>query len=111
MTQPLFDHLPKLATSIAAARHFVLFLDFDGTLAPIVSDPTQAYMPAETRKSLTALAGTEKASIAIVSGRALSDLRERVGMRKITYAGNHGLEINGPGCNLWNRGRRSGSRH
>lgn len=97
MTQPLFDHLPKLATSISASRHLVLFLDFDGTLAPIVSDPTQAYMPAETRKSLAALAGIEKVSLAIISGRALSDLRDRVGMRKVTYAGNHGLEISGPG--------------
>jgi len=97
MTQSLFDHLPKLAPSIAAARHLVLFFDFDGTLAPIVSDPSQAYMPAETRKSLTTLAGTEKLSLAIISGRALGDLRERVGMRKVIYAGNHGLEISGPG--------------
>ena len=35
--------------------------------------------------------------MAIVSGRKLADLRKRVGIRQIYYAGNHGFEIKGPG--------------
>jgi trehalose-phosphatase len=38
--------------------------------------------------------------VAIISGRALPDLRERVRMDEIIYAGNHGLEITGPGLHF-----------
>ncbi len=96
MTLPLFDHLSEIRSNIAAAHQLFLFLDFDGTLAPIVDDPDKAYMPEETRQELRKLAAKERVSLAIISGRALSDLRERVGLKEIVYAGNHGLEISGP---------------
>jgi len=97
MTLPLFDHLTEISSNVAAAHQLFLFLDFDGTLAPIGDDPDKAYMPAETRKALDELAMKDRVSLAIISGRALSDLRERVGLKGIIYAGNHGLEISGPG--------------
>jgi trehalose-phosphatase len=40
-------------------------------------------------------------TVALVSGRPLTDLRRLVGVRNLTYVGNHGLET-------WNRGRRTG---
>ena len=39
MTEPLLDRLREVASEIGAASHFLLCLDFDGTLAPIVPDP------------------------------------------------------------------------
>ncbi len=100
MIQPLFDHLPDIASSLAASGRLLLFLDFDGTLAPIRDEPDQAAMPPETREALCTLAAMDRVSLAIVSGRALLDLRERVGLDNLIYAGNHGLEISGPGLDF-----------
>ena len=102
MTQPLFDRLPDIAARIGAAGHLFLFLDFDGTLAPIVEDPDMAQMPAGIRDAMRTLAGKENLSVGIISGRALRDVQERVGLKDIIYAGNHGLEISGPGLSLVN---------
>lgn len=95
--QPLFDHLPEIASALRAASEILLFLDFDGTLAPIVEDPRLARMPSATRQALDRLASDPRFSLAIISGRALSDLRLRVDLEDLIYAGNHGLEIEGPG--------------
>jgi trehalose 6-phosphate phosphatase len=100
MTQPLFDHLPQIASSMRDAPHVLLFLDFDGTLAPIHQNPGAASMPPESRRALKALEARDGSSVAIISGRALPDLRERVRMEEIVYAGNHGLEITGPGLHF-----------
>jgi trehalose 6-phosphate phosphatase len=96
-TQPLLEHLPELAQLLRAAPKILLFLDFDGTLAPIVAVPNSASMPSGTRQALARLASNPRFTLAIISGRALADLRERVGVENLIYAGNHGLEISGPG--------------
>jgi trehalose-phosphatase len=75
-------------------KHVFLFLDFDGTLAPIVSDPFAASLPARTRALLTELHLRPDVTIAVISGRAISDLRACVGL-DVIYSGNHGLEIEG----------------
>jgi len=75
----------------------VLLLDFDGTLAPIVSRPELAGMPERTRAALERLLRRGDVTIAVVSGRGLSDARERAGLAGVAYAGNHGMEIEGPG--------------
>jgi trehalose-phosphatase len=97
MTQALFDRLPEIAATVEAASNLLVFLDFDGTLAPVVDDPSMAFIPPEILRTLTSLAALEKVSLAIISGRALPDLKTRVGMPNLIYAGNHGLEISGPG--------------
>jgi trehalose 6-phosphate phosphatase len=97
MTQPLFKHLPELASKVESAGNLLIFLDFDGTLAPVVNDPSKASMPPQTLQALTSLASLEKVSLAIISGRGLADLKARVGLPNLIYAGNHGLEISGPG--------------
>jgi trehalose 6-phosphate phosphatase len=75
----------------------VLLLDFDGTLAPIVSRPELAAIPAETRAALDRLLARPGVEAAVVSGRGMPDARERAALPGITYAGNHGMEIEGPG--------------
>lgn len=90
-------HISDLGSVLRAAPHVFLFLDFDGTLAPIVDDPDKARMPQETKQLLSRFARDSKFTLAIISGRELSDLRARVGLKNVIYAGNHGLEIHGPG--------------
>ncbi|XP_057372869.1 uncharacterized protein LOC130693669 [Daphnia carinata] len=70
-----------------------LLLDYDGTLAPIVSHPDLAMMSAETRRVLTHLSQMPSVSVCIMSGRSLDNLRQMVGIEGITYAASQGLEI------------------
>ena len=92
MPETLLDRLPEVAREIGAASHLLLCLDFDGTLAPIVPDPADARMPAETRAALGQLVSLPGVTAAIVSGRAAGDLQLRMELNVI-LAGNHGLEI------------------
>ena len=70
--------------------------DFDGTLAPIVSHPDLARLPESTEGTLRELAATDRVVLAILSGRALQDLGQRVQVPCV-LAGNHGLEVGGAG--------------
>jgi len=97
MSQPLSPSaLAEIRERVREAVALSLFLDFDGTLAPIVNDPGDARLAPGVRKRLEALAARNDTLVAIVSGRALADLRPRVGIASAIYAGNHGLEISGP---------------
>ena len=80
-----------------ADRPLALFLDYDGTLAAITEHPGRAELAPEMREALAACARRDDTEIAVVSGRALADVRERVGLPELTLVGNHGLEIEGPG--------------
>jgi len=68
-----------------------VFLDYDGTLTPIVDDPREALLPRETRRAIGRL--KELCPVAVVSGRDLAEVREMVGIPGILYAGSHGFEI------------------
>jgi alpha,alpha-trehalase len=72
-----------------------IFLDYDGTLTPIVGEPEDATLPDETRDVIRRLA--EHYSVAVISGRDLDDVRKMVGIDNIAYAGSHGFDIAGPG--------------
>ena len=80
---------------ITTARRISLFLDFDGTLTPIVNDPMEVWLEASTRDALARLARKNDIVTTIISGRAIDDLRVRVNLPDIIYAGNRGLEISG----------------
>ncbi len=67
-----------------------VFLDYDGTLTPIVDDPDDALLPPATRSTIEALAAATL--VAIVSGRDLDDVRGMVGIEGIAYAGSHGFD-------------------
>lgn len=68
-------------------------LDFDGTLAPLAARPELARLPEATRAALQALAARADVAVAVVSGRGLDDLRAKVGLKRVAYAGNHGFEL------------------
>ena len=89
---PLWPARDAVADRLAGAPGVVCCLDFDGVLAPIVDDPDAAVMAPRLRERLVALRDCESVRVAVVSGRALADLRDRVTVEGIAYAGNHGLE-------------------
>ena len=72
-----------------------IFLDYDGTLTPIVNDPANAILAEETRAVIRRL--SERWSVAIISGRDLTDVQNMVDIADIVYAGSHGFDIVGPG--------------
>jgi trehalose 6-phosphate phosphatase len=69
-----------------------VFLDVDGTLAPIVARPEDAVVPDETRGLVERLA-ERYAVVAAISGRPGDDLAEMVGVDGVVYVGEHGLEL------------------
>ena len=71
----------------------VVFLDYDGTLTPIVSRPELATLDRHMRDTVERL--SREFTTAIISGRACADFRELVDIDGLPYAGNHGLEIEG----------------
>lgn len=91
---PVWERWEELRRRLAGTQP-VVFLDYDGTLTPIVADPDEAHLSGEMRETLAGLA--DRAVVAIISGRALADLRRRVGIDTLFYAGSHGFELEGPG--------------
>lgn len=93
MTRPLRRDLERLAGALSRGRPVALLFDLDGTLAPFRPAPSRARVPAPARRALQALAALPGVAIGVLSGRALSDLRRRVGLPGIAYAGCSGLEV------------------
>lgn len=87
---------PEIRERVRTAGALALFLDYDGTLTPIVGHPSQARLAEGTRRLLRRLSVEEGVWVAVVSGRALGDVRRRVGVNRICAVGNHGLELEGP---------------
>lgn len=67
---------------VRAAAGSVIGLDFDGTLAPIVDDPTQAHIHPEAREVLVDLA-TEVAAIAVITGRPARQALDLGGLEEV----------------------------
>jgi trehalose-phosphatase len=93
----LFRAWDKVEKEFKKSGRVVVLSDYDGTLTPIVSRPELAKIPGRVKTLLKRLARKERFRIAVVSGRKLSDVKRLVGLSGIYYAGNHGLEIKGPG--------------
>ena len=87
------DSYGQLIGVVDGRQPFVC-LDFDGTLSEIVSDPDAATLVDGAAKALENLAA--QCPVAILSGRDLADIRDRVGLPGIWYAGSHGFELIGP---------------
>jgi alpha,alpha-trehalase len=93
-------HLPNALNSygqligVIAGREPFICLDYDGTLSEIVSDPEAATLVNGAAEALEHMAA--HCPVAILSGRDLADIRKRVGLPGIWYAGSHGFELIGP---------------
>lgn len=96
----LFNSWQEFSSEVTTASHTLLLLDYDGTLTPIVSRPEEALMSPQVGDKLSKLAEKTVYSVGIVSGRPMSELKDMVKLDGIYYAGNHGLEIEGPGLSF-----------
>ena len=92
----LFKAWPDFVKA-AKVSHVLLLADYDGTLTPIAPTPVDAILSPEVRKKLTTLMKKPAFSVGVISGRAIEELKSMVAIKGIYYAGNHGLEIEGPG--------------
>lgn len=86
----IFSPEGEAALARLLQQRVLLAFDFDGTLAPIVTQPAQARLSLAVAARLAALAA--RVPVAVVSGRALADLRERLGFAPTYLFGNHGAE-------------------
>lgn len=86
----LFSPEGDAALAAVMRRRPVLGFDFDGTLAPIVSHPDDACIPAPVAERLRELAAV--CPVVVVSGRSVADLRGRLGFEPRHVVGGHGAE-------------------
>lgn len=96
MLKHAFDYVPQWRAERESLGHMLIALDFDGTIAPIVPHPDDAQLLPQAKPVLDRLAARADTEIALISGRGLEDLKRRVDIKDVYYAGNHGLEIHGP---------------
>ncbi|KAF3794065.1 putative trehalose-phosphate phosphatase 6 [Nymphaea thermarum] len=93
-------HLPSALrmfediTEASKGKQIVIFLDYDGTLSPIVDDPDRAFMSDAMRAAVRDAA--RYFPTAIVSGRCLDKVYSFVRLAELYYAGSHGMDIKGP---------------
>lgn len=87
------ENLDKIKQTIGD-KEPVLFFDYDGTLSPIVQNPQDAILSVRTKAILQRLA--DEFLVAVVSGRDRADVKEKVGLENVFYAGSHGFDISGP---------------
>jgi trehalose 6-phosphate phosphatase len=105
------DRLPSVWQHEASIRarlegkRLAVFLDYDGTLSPIVDDPAHANLSNDMRAAVAAL--TRTVTVAIISGRDLQDLRRRIGLDGVLLAGSHGFDI--AGSEGWQHALQKGS--
>nr|CAD1826889.1 unnamed protein product [Ananas comosus var. bracteatus] len=85
-----FDHIVKASMG----KQIVMFLDYDGTLSPIVDDPDSAFMSDQMRAAVSDVA--KCFPTAIVSGRCTDKVISFVRLAELYYAGSHGMDITGP---------------
>jgi trehalose 6-phosphate phosphatase len=81
-------------TNCMQNKRIVIFLDYDGTLTPIVDRPDHALLSADMRQTISDL--TRYCPVAIISGRDRADVQRLMQLDDIFYAGSHGFEIVGP---------------
>ncbi|XP_031261187.1 probable trehalose-phosphate phosphatase F [Pistacia vera] len=88
----------KQITNFAKNKKIAMFLDYDGTLSPIVDDPDRAIMSDGMRFAVRNIA--KYFPTAIISGRSRDKVYELVGLTELFYAGSHGMDIMGPVNNI-----------
>ena len=85
--------MDSLLDSVRGHKDLLIFLDYDGTLSEIVTDPSRAFLSPSMRETLSKL--VESHSIAVVTGRKEATIRAFISPldSNIILATSHGLEI------------------
>ena len=89
----LLDSFAELEAA-AAGKLVTIFLDYDGTLTPIVNNPDAAFMSEHMREAVRLVAALFPT--AIISGRGREKVQQFVQLHELFYAGSHGMDIAGP---------------
>lgn len=88
------DDIAREIGERSAGQHLVVLCDFDGTLCEFHPDPGAVWMPSSIGEALDAIATRTDATVGLVTGRRIDDVRRRAGLSaSVYYAGLHGLEI------------------
>ena len=87
---------PVIKKKILSKQQLFLFLDFDGTLSPIVGHPSKARLSLRLHKQLLELQKMSHVRLGFISGRLLKEVKNLVRIPGAFYAGNHGFELCGP---------------
>jgi trehalose-phosphatase len=90
--KPLWLSAGPLSERLRHTDSLHVGLDFDGTLTPIVADPREAVLPARGRAVLERLSQQANVHLALFSSRTIDDLRRRIGLERVFFAGASGLE-------------------
>ncbi len=93
---PQYFELPE--SIFKSDKKIVFFLDYDGTLTPIVDRPQDAIINEQMRELVKKL--SFRFTTAIVSGRMREDVEKLAGIEGIFYAGSHGFDISGNGMSM-----------
>ncbi len=88
----LFHCWDHIAGRFQASSNIALFLDFDGTLAPLEPRPEDVWLDAATRRTLLHLTRSPRFRVWIVTGRRRADVRARIRVQGLRYLGLHGWE-------------------
>jgi len=91
----LFDYWDEIKSKLRAASSVALFLDLDGTLAPLRKDPNEVTLDASTRQLLRRLTQHRCVTVVFISGRRRPDLLQRIRVPGAVYLGLHGLDRSG----------------
>lgn len=102
MEPNLEDFDSYLSNFVGDSQRLVLLLDYDGTLAPIAPHPNLTDMCDATKISLGNIAKNPKIFSAAISGRGVDNVKEKVDIDGMIFAGNHGLEILYPNGTRYN---------
>jgi trehalose 6-phosphate phosphatase len=97
--------LCEIDRMVDESDQILLVADFDGTLCPFADAPSLAVVPKMIIESMLHLSRSPRIVIAVVSGRALDDLIDRLPL-PVVLAGNHGLAIRGPNFRFEHAGAR-----
>jgi trehalose-phosphatase len=87
------EHFDAIAAEVEN-KEIAIFLDYDGTLTPIVEDPEKARLSDSMRDTIVELAA--RTPVAVISGRDRPDVQRLVGIPSLFYAGSHGFDMAGP---------------
>jgi trehalose 6-phosphate phosphatase len=88
----LLENWPSVAKRLRNARSIALFLDFDGTLAPLRPRPDEVRLPTPARRVLRRLAYRTRLRIWVISGRRQADVCRRVAVPRVPCLGLYGCE-------------------
>lgn len=101
VSTPLLDRAQML-TSYRDARKRLFMFDYDGTLTPIVRDPSAAIPSQRVINTLRTLAADHRNAVWIISGRDQGFLTQHLGhISELGFSAEHGSFMRHPGEQQW----------